>query len=221
NFMRILVSILILCCLGSGYAQQQKSYTFSLQEAVEFALDSSYTAINAQRDVVAALKQKWETTATGLPQISAQVDYQNQLKQPVTLIPAEFNGGEPGTYFPVVFGVPQTLTATATLNQLLFDGSYLVGLQAAKTFLQYTQNNEEKTYSLIRKEVVNAYGTVLLAKENIEILEKNRATLDKNLRETSEIFKNGLTEEEDVEQLQITLANIDIQLNNAKRLLEL
>lgn len=204
-----------------GFAQERKSYSFSLDEAITFAIDSNYTAINAKRDVLAALKQKWETTATGLPQINAGVDYRNNLKQPVTLIPAEFSGGEPGTFEPVVFGVPQTMTATATLNQLLFDGSYIVALQASKTFLEYSRNLEQKTTSVIRKEVVNAYGTVLLSRENIEILESNKETLQKNLRETTEIFNNGLAEEEDVEQLQITLSNIETQLNNSKRVLDL
>lgn len=203
------------------FSQEQKSYSFSLEEAINFAIDSNYTAINSRRDVVAALKQKWETTATGLPQINAGLDYRNNLKQPVSLIPAEFTGGEPGTFQPIVFGVPQTMNATATLNQLLFDGSYIVALQASKTFLEYSKNLEEKTTSTLRKEVVNAYGNVLLAKENIKILESNRETLAKNLNETSEIFKNGLAEEEDVEQLQITLSNIETQLNNSKRVLEL
>tara|TARA_R110000850_G_scaffold277058_1_gene421913 strand:+ start:156992 stop:158332 length:1341 start_codon:yes stop_codon:yes gene_type:complete len=215
----ILTGLLFISALG--LAQEREFYSFSLEEAVNFAIDSNYTAINARRDVTAALKQKWETTATGLPQISAAVDYRNNLKQPVTLIPAEFSGGEPGTFTPVVFGVPQTMTATATLNQLLFDGSYIVALQASKTFLEYSKNLEEKTTSVIRNEVINAYGSVLLSQENIKILEKNRETLEKNLNETTEIFKNGLTEEEDVEQLQITLSNVETQLNNSKRVLEL
>lgn len=219
--MRILFSIVMLCWLGNSFAQQQKSYTFSLQEAVAFAIDSSYTSINAQRDVVAALKQKWETTATGLPQVNASVDYQNQLKQPVTLIPAEFSGGEPGTFTPVVFGIPQTLNATATLNQLIFDGSYIVALQAAKTFLEYSKNYEQKTASVVRKEVISAYGNVLLAEENIEILERNYATLEKNLNETAQLFENGFAEEEDVEQLQITKTNVEIQQKNAERVLDL
>lgn len=219
--MRKILYLCLFFVAAAVHAQQNKSYTFSLTEAVNFALDSNYTAINAKRDVEAAFKQKWETTATGLPQISAQVDYQNQLKQPVTPLPAELVGGQPGTFVPVIFAVPQTMTATATLNQMIFDGSYIVGLQAAKTFLRYSQNAQEKTRSLVRKEVINAYGTVILAKENISILEKNRATLEKNLRETTEIFKNGLAEEEDVEQLQITLSGVDIQLDNAKRLLDI
>ncbi|MCR9181896.1 MAG: TolC family protein [Flavobacteriaceae bacterium] len=217
NFLKI--SLLLMSVFG--FAQEQKSYNFSLEEAVNFAIDSNYTAINSKREVLAALKQKWETTATGLPQINAGVDYRNNLKQPVSLIPAEFTGGEPGTFEPVIFGVPQTMTATATLNQLLFDGSYIVALQASKTFLEYSKNLEEKTTSIVRKEVINAYGSVLLSQENIKILESNKETLAKNLNETSEIFKNGLAEEEDVEQLQITLSNIETQLNNSKRVLDL
>ncbi len=215
----LLIFILFVCTFS--YAQQPKSYSFSLNEAINFALDSNYTAINAKREVLAAFIQKWETTATGLPQITANVDYRNYLKQPVTLIPGEFFGGEVGTFEPVVFGVPQTMAATATLNQLLFDGSYIVALQASKTFLDYSKNLEKKTTSVIKKEVVNAYGTVLLSQENIKILELNQENLSKNLRETSEIFKNGLAEEEDVEQLQITLSNIETQLNHSKRVLEL
>jgi len=219
--MKNFLTISLLLISAMGFAQEQKSYNFSLEEAINFAIDSNYTAINAKREVLAALKQKWETTATGLPQINAGVDYRNNLKQPVSLIPAEFTGGEPGTFEPVIFGVPQTMTATATLNQLLFDGSYIVALQASKTFLEYSKNLEEKTTSMVRKEVVNAYGTVLLSQENIKILENNKSTLEKNLNETSEIFKNGLAEEEDVEQLQITLSNIETQLTNSKRVLEL
>uniref|UniRef100_UPI0030D74DA0 TolC family protein n=1 Tax=uncultured Planktosalinus sp. TaxID=1810935 RepID=UPI0030D74DA0 len=146
--LRYSILMLLLVSLGMN-AQVKQNYSFSLEEAITFALDSNYTAINAKRDVVAALKQKWETTATGLPQINANIDYRNNLKQPVTLIPAEFSGGEPGTFTPVVFGVPETMSATATLNQLLFDGSYIVALQASKTFLEYSRNMEEKTTSVV------------------------------------------------------------------------
>jgi len=219
--MRYLFIVLLLFVANQGIAQKKQSYTFTLQDAIDFAMSNNRTAINAKRDVMAALKQKWEATAAGLPQIDGNVDYQNQLKQPVSLVPAEFAGGAPGTFIPVIFGVPQTVTATATLNQKIFDGSYLVGLQASKTFLAYSKNAEEKTSSDLRKEVINAYGNVLLAKENISILENNKEALEKNLKETREIFQNGMGEEEDVEQLQITHSNMGIQLANAKRVLEL
>lgn len=200
-----------------AFSQENKKYSFSLEEAITFALDSNYTAINARRDIAKALKQKWEVTATGLPQIDANISYNNNLKQPVVLIPGELSGGEPGTFVPVSFGAKQSANAVATLNQLIFDGSYLVGLKAAKAFLKYSENFNEKTQIEVRKGVVNAYGSVLLAEELIAIFEKNKTNLEENLYETRKIFENGLTEEENVEQLEITLLEIDTQLKNAQR----
>ena len=205
---------------SSSFAQEkvEKTYSFTLQEAITFALENNYSAINASRDLIDAKKQKWETIATGLPQISGDIGYQNQLKQPVSLIPAEFFGGEPGTFAPIVFSQPHTATAFATLNQQIFNGSYIVGVQATKAFLSYSQNNKEKTDLEIRKSVTEAYGNVLLAQESISILEKNKANLEKNLFETTKIFENGLGDEESVEQLQITLSSVDSQLKNSVRL---
>ncbi|MBQ0740322.1 TolC family protein, partial [Aquimarina celericrescens] len=104
---------------------------------------------------------------------------------------------------PIVFGTNQQASATATLSQLIFDGSYLVGLEAAKTFLQYSNDVEEKTQLQVRKGVINAYGSVLISQESVKILKNNLETLEKNYEETKKIFDNGLTEEENVEQLQI------------------
>ncbi len=216
--MRRLIAIFSFTLLPFlGIAQQKQTYSFNLEEAITFALDSNYTAINARRDIAKAIKQKWETTATGLPQISAAATYQNNLKQPVTLLPAEITGGDPGTFVPVVFGTKQNASATATLDQLIFDGSYLVGLQAARAFLDFSENAAEKTNLEVRKGVINAYGSVLLSEELVAIFEKNKANLEKNLFETQKIYENGLTEEESVEQLEITLLEIETELNNARR----
>ena len=210
--------VLIFVFISSyGYAQQKEARSFNLDEAISFAIDSNYTAINARRDIAIAIKQKWETTAAGLPQINGTISYNNNLKQPVTLLPAEITGGPTGTFTPVTFGTKQNGSAVATLDQLIFDGSYLVGLKAAKTFLKYSENLLEKTNLEIRKGVINAYGSVILSKELVLIFEKNKVNLEKNLFETRKIFENGLAEEESVEQLEITLLQIDTQLNNVRR----
>ena len=192
--------------------------SFSLSEAINYALDHNYQVINASRDMVDAQKQKWETIASGLPQINGAVSYQNQLKQPVAQIPAQFFGGPPGEFEEVVFGQPQQLIATATLRQQLFDGSYIVGVQATKAFLSYSKNNKEKTDLEVRKQVTEAYGNVLLAKESVKLFEKNKANLEKNLYEATKIFENGLGDEESVDQLQITLSGINNNLRNSLRL---
>ena len=163
--------VFILILISSyGYGQQQATYSFNLEEAVTFAIDSNYKAINARRDIAMALKQKWEATAAGLPQINGNVNYNNNLKQPVTLIPSEITGGPAGTFAPVTFGTKQNASAVATLDQLIFDGSYLVGLKAAKTFLKFSENLSEKTNLEIRKGVINAYGSVILSEELVSII---------------------------------------------------
>lgn len=204
--------------LFSSVFSQEQTYSFTLEEAIEFALKNNYSALNAERDLIDSRKQKWEVIASGLPQISGSIGYQNQLKQPISLIPAEFFGGEPGTFQPITFGQPQQMNATATMKQQIFDGSYIVGVQATKAFLSYGANNLEKTQQEVRKAVTEAYGNVLLARESVAILQKNKTNLEKNLFETAKIYENGLGDEESVEQLQITLSNIESQLNNGLRL---
>ncbi|RYC50747.1 TolC family protein [Flagellimonas olearia] len=211
----LITLLLLLPWLSSA---QDTIPRFNLEGAIQYALEHNYSSLNATRDLDDAQKQKWETIASGLPQISGAVSYQNQLIQPVSQIPAEFFGGEPGTYQEVVFGQPQSMSASATLKQQIFDGSYIVGVQATKTFLDYSQNNKEKTDLDVRKAVVEAYGNVLLAKESVLISENNKATLEKNLYETKRVYENGLGDEESVDQLQITLSSVDNQLKNAKRL---
>lgn len=197
---------------------QENAQSFTLQEAIDFALENNRTAKNASRDIEAAYKQKWETIATGLPQINAGIDYQDFIKQQVQVIPANAFGGPEGEFLAVEFGLKQNVNASATLSQLIFDGSYLVGLQSAKVFLEISKNAKIKTDLEVRKSVINAYGNVLLAEESVQILERNKTALEKNLNEITKIFENGLEEEESVEQLKITLSGIKSTLNNTKRL---
>lgn len=215
--MKSLIKLLIVTVSYLGFAQETPQ-SFSLQEAIDFALENNRQAKNAALDIDAAKQQKWETTATGLPQVNATIDYQHWLKQQVQLIPASAFGGPEGEFAEVTFGTKQNATATATLSQLLFDGSYLVGLQSAKVYLEISKNAKEKTDLEVRKAVINAYGNVLMAEESVSILENNIEILQKNLDETTKIYENGLEEEESVEQLQITLSSVQSNLNNTKRL---
>ncbi|HKL35981.1 MAG TPA: TolC family protein [Salegentibacter sp.] len=216
--MKFRYLLILLISLSSIAQETPQDYRFSMEEAIKFGLENNYSSVNAQKDIEIALKQKWEIISQGLPQVSATADYQNYLKQPVTLLPAEITGGEPGTFTPVVFGTQQNLNATATWNQLIFDGSYIVGIQSARTLLQISENAKTKTDLEIKKAVINAYGNVLLAKENVEILQKNVENVQKNYDETNEIYKNGLAEQEDVEQLEITLLNLKNNLSRSRRM---
>ncbi len=243
-----LSAILAILLFISGFIQAQesetdttKTHTFSLSEAIAYGIEHSYQTRIAQKDVDKALKQKWEIIAQGLPQISGAVDYQNYLKQPVTLLPAaafdntqstvdivqqyfdnvqrnDVQVNAPEGFIPVRFGTKQSMNATATWSQLIFDGSYIVGIQSVQTLLQISKNAKTKTDLEMKKAIINAYGNVLLAEESVDIFQKNVENVQKNYDETEKIFENGLTEQEDVEQLEITLLNLQNQLSRSKRM---
>jgi outer membrane protein len=225
--MKKLTPIMLLLFVFSAKAQeqQQQRYTFSLEQAIAHALQHNYAVINSGRDIESAEKKRWETTAAGLPQINAGVDYLNNFKIQKTIIPADAFPGDPDSPPPgpddvivAEFGTKQSMGVHGNVSQLLFDGSYIVALQASKTYIDYYRNYKRKTDNDVREMVINAYGNVLLAEEGIIILERNKTALDKILSDTRETFKSGLTEEENVEQLEITQATIASSLNNARRL---
>ncbi len=219
--MKNKLTILFVLIFAIMHGQEKKqSYSFSLQQAISHAVEHNYSAINANRDIEAAKKKKWETTAIGLPQLNGSVTYLKNIDFTLQGVSGNaFNpAGDPNGISLFAFGTKQSMNSSVSLSQLIFDGSYLVGLQSAKTYLKISENAKLKTNQEIREIVINSYGNVLLAEESVAILEKNKAILEKTLTDTKEIFKNGLTEEENVEQLQLTLASVNSSLEYTKRM---
>jgi len=215
--MKKTLQVLVFLVSASTFSQESIS-SFTLEQSVDYALIENASIKNAAADKKDALAQKWATIASGLPQIQGSVNYQNQLKQPVAQIPAEFFGGEPGTFSEVVFGQPQSLNASVTWNQLIFDGSYVVGVQATRTFLDYSQNAYDKTALEVRASIVSAYANALMAAQSAELLSKNVAQIERNLFEATALLKNGLGEEETVDQLRLTFKTLQSNERNAYRL---
>ena len=214
----MLHKFIIFLLLATSLNAQENKYSFTLQEAVDFAINNNRAIQNAERDVKIALQTKRETTATGLPQVNANIGYNNWIEQQVSLIPAEFFGGVPGQFSEVTFGTTQTMNSSINIKQKLFDGSYLVALQAAKVYLEISKNAREKTTNEIRKVVAYSYGNVLLAEANLEIVDSNIALLEKNVWELSKVYENGLVEEESLQQLQLTLSGLRSNQRYTKRL---
>lgn len=207
--------MLLMLCFNQIIAQDLPKRV-TLEQAVTFGQENNRQILNASREVQRAYKERWSTIAIGLPQISASANYQNFLELPTSLIPAQFFGGKEGEFAEVQFGTPQTMDGGVTLQQLLFDGSYIVGLEASKVYLDISKNILEKTALEIKKNIVSTYSSVLLIEENILFLEKNKTNLSANLEEVKILYRNGFDEEESVEQLRLTLSGVETQLRYAQ-----
>jgi len=199
---------------------QENEVHLSMQEAIDYAIENNYDNKIATNDIKTAIKKKLETQAIGLPQLNGKIDFQQWINQQVSPVEASafgVEGGE-GQYLTLAFTPKPSLNPSLTLTQLIFDGSYLVGLQSAKTYLKISEQAKEKTLSVVKEAVINAYGNVLVAKKSIEILEGNQKVNDRLLNGAREAFKNGLAEQEDVERFEIFEGNLTSSIRNANRM---
>ena len=207
------IGLLMIIILLSNNLFGQNAFT--LENAVDYALENNRVSKNAKSDLEIANAKKWETIATGLPQINAFIDYNNNLKQPVSLVPAEFFGGNPGEFAELSFGTKQTIDGSVTLSQLLFDGSYMIGLASIKLYMDIAEKAKIKTDQEVKKATISAYGNALISQERVKILNKNLKNVKNNLDEIKKIYQNGFTELENVEQLTISYKSLKNSLDYA------
>lgn len=189
-----------------------------LESAIQLAKTNNRTLQNSSKDIQIAKQKRWETIAVGLPQVSLSAGYVNAFKQATTVVPSETFGGQPGDFIELLFGTTQSANAGLRLEQLIFDGSYLVGLQASEVYLRISEQAYTKTEQVITQATVDAYINVLLAKAQINVLEQNLGAAQQNLNEIKAIFKNGLTEEENMQQLQLIVSSLQTSLTYTKKM---
>lgn len=196
------------------FAQTQ---TLSLQQAIDYGVQNQNQVKLADLDVQGANVTVQNRLSSGLPQVNGKVDYQNFFKLPTSLLPAEFFGGQPGDFIPVQFGTEQNVTASISASQLLFNGAWLVGLNAAKEYVGLVESQKKVAENDVKKNVETAYYSVLIAQEFESLLKKNIDNLSKVLFEVTQMNQNGFVEAIDVDRLTISKTTLDGQLTNAQR----
>jgi len=201
---------------------QQKDTTasFSLQDAINYSLTHQISIKNAKIDEQIAINTVKQTIGIGLPQLSGNANFQDYLKVPTSLLPGEFFGA-PGTQIPVKFGVKYNSGIGLELNQLLFDGSYLVGLKASKTYKELSVKNTGRTRIETIVAVTKAYYSVLVSNEQLALIDANLERLKKSLNDTEQMLKNGFVEKIDVDRLSVLNNNLLTERENVIRLLAL
>ena len=230
------LSLSLAVVLTQGlHAQQNSTTQLSLKQAQDYALKNSQIIKNVKIDLESAKQKIWETTAIGLPQINGKVAGSYMLQIPAKveefaslgsletwmynadqalkgLAPANQNFGyipNPGTPATVTDNqMKWGLTLDITVSQLLFSGTYIIGIQAFKAFKQFSEVNITKSENDLLESVSNAYFLCVIAQENKMVIDSIYQTTGNILKEITEIQKEGIMEETDVDQMQLTLTNI-------------
>lgn len=221
--MKKVATLGLLLLLGiTASAQNTTDILYlSLEEAESYALQHNVNLRNAKLDVDAAEAYVKENVASGLPQVTAGVDVSSNFSLPPSFLPAEIVGGTPGETVVVKFGTDYSGQASATLTQMVFDGVFFVGLEAAKTFKERTQKEAVLSEIDVIESVDKAYYAALVSELNLELVEKNYGRLDTLLMETKTMAESGFAEKIDVNRVQLQFNNIEVQRKNARRSLDI
>jgi outer membrane protein TolC len=216
---------LVIAAAGPIFLQAQQndtaSYSFTLQQSVDYALQHNTSVQNATLDQVAANNKVKEVIGIGLPQISSTFQVQDYLDIPTSLIPGEFFGGPPGSYIPVKFGTKYNASLGFSASQIVFSGSWFLGVKASQIYQDLAQKNVDRTRIETQADVTKAYYTVMVNQEKKLLIDANLAKLKKTKDDTKALFDNGFVEKIDLDRITVAYNNLVTEADNIKRLLDL
>ncbi len=204
----------MLIALALGHTARSQS-AMTLQECIDYALKNNPVVQNAHLSHDMSKARVNEFLADGFPQLSAFADLGNNFKIPTTFIPAQiFDPSAPeGELVGVQFGTQYNGRATVDLSQMVFSGSYFVGLKASKTYTELSRRDLAASEIDVIANVKKAYYSVLVNQDRLSLVDKNFGRLDSLLKQTRLMYESGFAEKIDVNRVQVSYNNI----LNAKR----
>ena len=214
-----LFSLLVL----GGAAQEQTGSSFSLQQAIEYAMKNSPAHLTAMLEEKSADHRRLEITGLGLPQVNGSFDVKNYLAIPVMAVPLNaFNPSLPAdSYTTVQFGTKYNTTAGINASQLIFNSDYIFGLKAARAYMSLARIQASSSKAELTANVSKAYYTVLITRDRIKLLENAINRLKRTLDEMKAMNEQGLVEVIDVERIEVQHNNLLTEMENATRMTSL
>ncbi len=189
----------------------QDTAQLSLQQAVDYAKSNSFLIKNAQADVNLSHQKVNEIKSIGLPQVNASGNFTQYVTIPGSYVPNFFaQPGSPEFIF-IQFQQKYAASGTVTASQLLWDGTYLMGLKAATEFVNLSKLLESKAEIDLETNVTKAYLMALTTKKNLELINQNLSTLEKSLSDIAALYKEGFAENLDVQRLEFAVMNLRVQ----------
>ncbi len=213
---RILSKIFLVTFLSSGIipVHAQKTLILSLDSAINYAIDHNRKLINSRFAVDESAQQIKASIARGLPQANATLDYTNYLGAEAQL---QMNPSAP----PITIQFNPTSNFRASVNQLVFSGSYYVGLKLARLANKVSEQNYQKDILDVKEQTIQAYYMILITQKLIDILKENRTNSQITYKKTKDLANAGVIEKTDAKKLSVMVASIDNALKSTERQLEL
>ncbi len=212
--MLILITLSFVIA-GHHWIHAQEELSLTLEAAQAYAIEYNKVLKNAGLAIDAAQKGVMETLAAGLPQVDASMNYNNFLGAEIEI--KMFGEGQEPTRIPF----KPTSNFSVTVSQLIFSGSYWIGMQTARISHDLTRSSYEKSELEIKEQVALAYYSVLVSERSVNIIMKNLENIKDVYNKTNTMYAVGMAEITDVDQLSVQVSLLENALKSAERQVEI
>ena len=201
---------------------QDQCTVYSLKDCLEYAKKENPNLQSALLQEEIAEKKINEVMGSGLPQVSVSGSLQDNIKKQVVAIPGGgLFGGDPNSIITFSMSTKYNMGLTGTVNQLLFDGSFWVGLQAAKRSGEYYRQGVQTAEEDVIYNVANAYYQVIISAKQIDLLKYNIRSVEETMKNTELLYTNGRVKKVDLDRIIVNHNALLTQLNTAKNGLQI
>ena len=215
--------ILIIFFLFSNYLFGQDNTSFSLDECLQMALSNNENLKNSFLEENVSKMTSREYLSVGFPQISFETGLKYNFEIQKSLIDiSKFMPGVPeGTEQEVSFGQKYDGIMDFGINQMIFNGSYFVGLAASKALIELSEKQTVRAKVDLIESVKKAYYIVLNTKERLNLVNSNLERIKSLLNDTEILYENGFVEKLDVDRIKVSYNNLNAEKIKAERLYDL
>ncbi len=215
--------ILIIFFLFSNFLFGQDNTSFSLDECLQMALSNNENLKNSFLEENVSKMTSREYLSVGFPQISFETGLKYNFEIQKSLIDiSKFMPGVPeGTEQEVSFGQKYDGIMDFGINQMIFNGSYFVGLAASKALIELSEKQTVRAKVDLIESVKKAYYIVLNTKERLNLVNSNLERIKSLLNDTEILYENGFVEKLDVDRIKVSYNNLNAEKIKAERLYDL
>ena len=215
------LTILILFLFTNILFGQDTS--LSLDECLQMALSNNENLKNSILEENVSKMTSREYLSVGFPQIQFETGLKYNFEIQKSLIDiSKFMPGVPeGTEQEVSFGQKYDGIMDLGINQMIFNGSYFVGLAASKALIELSEKQTVRAKVDIIESVNKAYYVVLNTKERLSLVNSNLDRIESLLNDTEILYENGFVEKLDVDRIKVSYNNLNAEKIKAERLYDL
>lgn len=203
--------IIFLLAGTSAFSQE----SFTLKECINYALNQNSNVKVSQYNLTISDKKIDEEIGKYLPQLNIASSFDDNVKLPTSLLPAQLMGGPAGTFIPITFGNQYNFNTGLQLTQKLYDPTAILNIKNAKVAKNISELSNQKTKEETIYDICRSYYQTLVIKMQINVLNNTLLASNESLKSIELKYNNGVAKKIDADRIRVNFNNTNSQLDQS------